>query len=213
MMRWPDVSALIQSLILPNGVSLRLLRADEFEKLPALLLSWFPAVEVGAESIFLTPEFLRREVVCEGNLSPNIYAVFVTQDEAVVGFMTFERQPANATLHARLGALAPEARAGFLGALGFMVFEKLGVLCGAELLLTWMTLAGRHQQLFAERRGFQLVGVVPGFDRDLISRGRTMRVTEGLVAKLLVADTELLEPSPENMTPRTRRLLEAIRRG
>ena len=151
--------------------------------------------------------------MCEGNLTPNIYAVFVTQHQAIVGFMTFERQPANATLHARLGALAPSARAGFLGALGFMVFEKLGTLCGAELLLTWMTLVGRHQQLFAERRGFQLVGVVPGFDRDLVSPGRSLRVTEGLVAKLLVPETELLEPAPENMTPRTQRLLEAIRRG
>jgi FlaA1/EpsC-like NDP-sugar epimerase len=46
------------------------------------------------------------------------------------------------------------------------LFETLGALMGAELLLVGVTLASKGQQLLAERRGFSLCGLVPGFDRD-----------------------------------------------
>lgn len=198
---------------LPDAINLRLLRAEELETLPERLSSWYPEALVGSESIFLSREFLRRELVHEGKREADFFAMFIEKAGEVVGFTSFERQRTTATLQARLGALAPEARTGFLGALGFLTFEKLAMLTGAELMLVWITLASRHQQVFAERRGFQLVGVVPGVDRERAPDGRTMRVTQALLAKLLVSETELVTPSPEALTPRTARVLEAIRRG
>ncbi len=130
-----------------------------------------------------------------------------------MGFTTYERQPASGTLQGRLGALAPAARQGFLGALAFLALERMAELTGAELILAWITLASRHQQFFAERRGFQLVGVAPGIDRNEISGKRSLRVTEALVAKLRVPEEELLAPAADALTPRTARLLDAIRRG
>ena len=212
-MPWPPIDDLMSDLSLANGITLRLLCEEDLPTLPGQLLEWYPAVRVGSESVFLSQEFLHRAVVRQGNLAPDIYAFFLVQDNAVVGFMSFERQPANGTLHARLGVLAPSARTGFLGALGFLAFERLGTRCGAELLLAWITLASRNQQMFAERRGFRLVGVVPGFDRDQVHESKSLRVAEALVAKLLVGTDELLEPLPENLTPRTLRLLETVRKS
>ncbi len=212
-MEWPRVEELVRAMSLPEGVTFRLLKEEELAPLPELLVRWYPAVRVGAESVFLDPDFLRRSVVREGCFDRDIYAILIVQHGEVVGFTTYERQPRSATLHGRLGMLAPQARAGFLGALAFLALEKMAALTKAELILVWITLASRHQQLFAERRGFQLVGVVPGFDRDQVTAQRSLRVTEGLVAKLLVPDSELLTPPPEALTPRTQRMLELIRKG
>jgi hypothetical protein len=71
-----------------------------------------------------------------------------------LGGVALEREVAARTLH------------GCLGALGVPLFETLGALMGAELLLVGVTLASKGQQLLAERRGFSLCGLVPGFDRD-----------------------------------------------
>ena len=94
-----------------------------------------------------------------------------------------------------------------------MVLEMIAKLTGAELILVWLTLASKHQQYFAERKGYQLVGIVPGFDRDQLTNERSLRVSEALVAKLLVPDSDILSPAPDALTPRTKRLLEAIRLG
>ena len=134
-MHWPSIETLVSSLSLPDGVTLRLPREDELATLPALLADWYSEIRVGAESVFLSTDFLKTQVVCGGNLEPNIYATFIVQNGVAVGFTTYERQPANAMLHARVGVLAPEPRSGFLGALGFMALEKLASLTGAELIL------------------------------------------------------------------------------
>lgn len=74
----------------------------------------------------------------------------------------------------------------------------------SELAYYFATLKTRHQQVIAERRGFQLVGIVPGYDRDVITDGVVKRVYEALYAKLLVPSDELYIPPPESFTKRTR---------
>lgn len=213
IMRWPALQQLEREMGFAEGTSLRLLRDEDLEAIPGILRSWYPAVAVGGESVFLDPAFLRGKVVREGELDRDLLAVLILQSDQPVAFMSFEREPANLTLHGRLGVLAPDSRAGFLGALGFLLFEKLGRLCGAELLLTWVTLASRTQQMFAERRGFKLVGIVPAFDRDQVTQERSIRVAEALMAKTLAANEEILNPSLENLTTRTRKMWELIESG
>ncbi|MGV3623866.1 MAG: hypothetical protein ACO1OB_23820 [Archangium sp.] len=206
MTQWPTCEALSAAASLPNDVTLRAWREDEVATLPSLLRSWFPTVSVGAESVFLDETFLRTRVFVDDS---DFFVFAICQRAEVVGFQAFERQVASQTLHGRLGVLAPEARAGFLGALGFPLFEALGRLIDAELLLVWVTLATKGQQLAAERRGFVLSGLVPSFDVDLQANGRAVRVMEALYAKPLV---EGVWPSDEVLTPHTRRVLAAMQR-
>lgn len=203
-MKWPSCEALASSL--PADVTLRAWRDDEVAGLPALLRAWFPTVSVGAESVFLDETFLRSRVFVNDS---DFFVFAICQRGEVVGFQAFERQVASKTLHGRLGVLAPEARAGFLGALGFPLFEALGRLVGAELLLVWVTLATKGQQLAAERRGFVLSGLVPSFDVDRQADGRAVRVMEALYAKPLV---EGVWPSDDVLTPNTKRVLAAMHR-
>lgn len=203
-MHWPSCDALMTAASLPGDVTLRAWREDEVATLPSLLRSWFPTVSVGAESVFLDETFLRTRVFVNDS---DFFVFAICLRGEVVGFQAFERQLASKTLHGRLGVLAPEARAGFLGAFGFPLFEALGRLVGAELLLVWVTLATRGQQLAAERRGFVLSGLVPSFDVDQQADGRAVRVMEALYARALV---EGVWPSDELLTPHTRRVLAAM---
>lgn len=199
MNAWPSPESL--TLTLPPGVQLRWFRDDELEALPALLERWYPAVRVGAESVLLDALFLRRHLASSVRDTSDLWACAIVLEGAVVGFQAFERNVASRTLHGRLGVLAPEARAGMLGALGFPLFEALGALMGAESLQVFVTLASKGQQLFAERRGFRLAGLVPGFDRDAQADGTVKRVMEALYVKSLV---EVSWPDAGSLTPKTK---------
>jgi hypothetical protein len=208
---WPDIGALAAALALPVDITLRPWREDELDLLPARLLAWYPAVAVGSESIFLERDFLQRSITREGHEDRDIYAFCIERDGVPCGFMSFERQLRASTLHARLGCLAPDARRGFLGMAGFLLFEKLGELIDAELLLSWVTLASLHQQRFAERRGFRVVGLVPGFDRDAQPGGGSRRVAEALYARHRTPASEHLEPAEHTMTPAVRAMWQLVR--
>jgi hypothetical protein len=210
MMRpWPDLSSWGATLSLPPDVRLRLLRRDELLTLPSRIDAWYPTVRVGSESVFRDVGFLTQHVTHEGR-ETDLLAFYIEQAGEVVGFMSFERHPADLSLHARLGFLSPEARTGFLGALGFMLFEALGRAVGAELLSTWVTLASTHQQFFARRRGFTLSGLVPGHDRDLMPDGTVRRVMEALYTKELGTEPSLI-PDQACLLPETWAMLARLR--
>lgn len=210
-MAWPTDAQLAATGLLPPTIVFRRFSNGELAALPAAIEAWYPTATVGAESVFCDQEFLARSATSITQ-ETDLLVLRIEQAGEFVGFLSFERQPAARTLHARLGLLAPEARTGLLGALGFPMFEAIGRLCGAELLLSWVTLASRHQQIFAERRGFRAVGVVPGFDRDRQPDGGVRRVYEALYAKSL-SDEAPLRPDPAALTPAVRALLALVERG
>ncbi len=205
-MSWPSLETLCAHAPIPPGVTLRAWTPEEQAALPALLRAWYPSAAVGAESVFLEPAFLGARVfVADGDF----FVFAICQEGEVVGFQAFERQRPARTLHGRLAVLAPAARAGFLGALGFPLFEALGELTGAELLLTWVTLSTKIQQLMAERRGFTLCGLVPAVEVALGPDGRPVRVMEALYAKARVSG---VWPDDALLTPNTRRVLAQLHR-
>jgi hypothetical protein len=216
-MDWPAIENVTAGLSLPPGATVRYLALADVEALPALILRWYPRVAVGAESVFLQHTFLCSRIALAEALAASgtqvlaDIAVFVLElDNTVRGIVSFEREPACSTLHARLGVLDPELRVAFVGALGVVVFERLGKLMGAELLLQWVTLASRAQQALAERRGFQLYGLVPGFDRDQVSPGVARRVTEALFGKLLTTAEDCEAPERKELTLSARNLATCI---
>lgn len=210
-MTWPTDAEIAATGLLPPTVIFRRFSDAELEALPDAIAAWYPTATVGSESVFCDRDFLARAAT-SSTQETDLLALRIERDGEFVGFLSFERQPAARTLHARLGLLAPAARTGLLGALGFPMFEAIGRLCRAELLLSWVTLASRHQQIFAERRGFRAVGVVPGFDRDRQPDGTVRRVYEALYAKAL-GDEVALRPAPEALTPAVRALLALIEPG
>jgi hypothetical protein len=210
MRAWPDPASLAQRLPLPPGVTLRHFTPAERDQLPEQLCAWYPAVRVGAESVFLDRAWLRARCTADDQPDAPVLALCVAAAGDPVGLLSFEAQPHAATLHARLGVLAPSHRSGLLGFLGFQAFELLGELTEAELLLVWVTLQSRGQQRFAARRGFRLCGIVPGFDRDARADGSSRRVPEALFAKLRVAADQVERPAADQLDPHTAALLALI---
>jgi hypothetical protein len=51
---------------------------------------------------------------------------------------------------------------------------------------------------------WQLIGIAPGLDRELVAPGVVKRVYEAVYAKVLVANSTLLRPRARNLTARTR---------
>ena len=66
------------------------------------------------------------------------------------------------------------------------------------------TLKVPHVQRVFETLGWQLIGITPGYDREMVAPGVVKRVYEAIYAKVLVAETRLLRPSAQNLTSKTR---------
>ena len=72
------------------------------------------------------------------------------------------------------------------------------------------TLKVPHVQRAMEELGFRLIGITPGYDREMVAPGVVKRVYEAVYAKVLVADEELHLPQPQNLTPNTKALFDSL---
>ena len=77
---------------------------------------------------------------------------------------------------------------------------------GMGMVYGLATLKAPNMQVSFERAGWQLIGIIPGFDRELIGPGQVKRVFEAIYVKVLVAENEFLRPSVAGMTPITNAL-------
>ena len=64
-----------------------------------------------------------------------------------------------------------------------------------------------------EKAGWPLIGIIPGFDRELVNPGEVKRVFEAIYVKVLVTEQDFLRPSSEGMTPATRSLFKHLYPG
>jgi hypothetical protein len=107
------------------------------------------------------------------------------------------------SLHARLGVAAPHHRGANLAHAGMLFTEAMGSRLGLGLAYGMATLKAPHAQRAFERAGWQLIGITPGYDRELVAPGVVKRVFEAVYAKVLVAESGMLRPRRCDMTPRT----------
>ena len=75
------------------------------------------------------------------------------------------------------------------------------------------TLKYPHMQITFERMGWQLVGITPGFDQEVIAPGDVKRVYEAIYAKVLVSPEELLRPRVTDLTPSVKALFDLLYPG
>jgi len=209
---WSAGLAVLQRITLPENYRLDQMTTRDVPVVTAQLARWYPDIQVGMESPHLQPEFFLKETQLAEELNERTLLPIVIRqrEEGIVAVITYERNVLARSITCRLGVLAPEHRSAHLALLGPLLLEEIGRALGAELAYYFATLKTRHQQVIAERRGFQLVGIVPGYDRDVIAEGVTKRVYEALYAKLLVSQDELYTPPLESFTKRTRAVWSAL---
>lgn len=209
---WSAGLAVLQRIALPEGYALEQLSSVDVPAVTAQLARWYPDIQVGMESPHLQPEFYFAHTQLADRPEPRELLPLVIRhhEQGIVALVSYERNVLARSITCRLGVLAPEHRIAQLALVGPLLLEELGRALGAELVYYFATLKTRHQQVIAERRGFQLVGIVPGYDRDVIEEGVVKRVYEALYAKLLVSHDQVHTPALESFTARTRAVWSAL---
>ena len=61
-----------------------------------------------------------------------------------------------------------------------------------------------------ERLGWELVGIVPGFDQEMVAPGVVKWVYEGIYTKVLVDEVDFVRPLRSAMTPKTAALFDLL---
>jgi hypothetical protein len=196
---------------MPRGYALAQLRRQDVPNLVDRLRDWYPDIVVGAESCHLLPEFYyEHTALAEIEEDRAILPVIAKNGDNIVAMITFEKNPLSFTLTSRMGAVAPEHRGSGLALLGPKLLESIGRAIGAELAYYFTTLKSAHQQVLAERLRYQIVGIVPAFDRDMVRPGEVKRVYEAIYAKVLVERDAITLPDYGVLTVRTRALWKTL---
>ena len=210
-MDWKPALTVLRETKMPRGYVLGQLRRAEVVELVARLRDWYPDIAVGAESCHLRPEFYYEQAMLfESEQDRPILPVVAKQDDDIVAMITFEKNRLSMTITSRMGAVAPEHRGSPLALLGPRLLESLGRAIGAELAYYFATLKSAHQQVLAERLRYQIAGIVPAFDRDMVKPGEVKRVYEAIYAKVLVDQHAVAVPEDGVLTVRTRAVWNAL---
>ena len=145
-----------------------------------------------------------------GEVERDLLIVLTWKDEEFVGFVSWDLERAQEALYGRYGVISPAHRGAKLSTCGMQLGEVIARAMGVGFIYTLATLKVASMQLALERAGYQLVGVAPGYDRELTASGVVKRVYEACYAKVLVPEDELQRPDPAKMTPKTRQLFELL---
>lgn len=209
-MQWPTVSQIAAMAPLPEGYRFEGMRRSDIGPLIEAIQAWFPSVSVGAASCYLTEQFYLDKVVLDDQTDKDVIALLIRKGEELVGMGSWERESAAMTLYARLGVISPAHRGARMAVTAMELGEKMGRAMGAGFIYTLATMKMPQMQLALERAGYQLIGFMPGYDREEVSPGVVKRVFEAGYAKRLAPAEEFLRPDDRNMTPTVKRLFDII---
>src|SRR5436190_3638168 len=209
-MTWPTAKALATSVPLPDGYRYELLRKSEVPALINALDEWFPGLAVGNASCFLREEFYANRVFFDGSADRDFFVILFKQGDDWAGMLSVERDKDSQVLYGRVGAISKPHRGAGLSKLFPPLMEAMGNAMGMGMVYGLATLKVPNMQVGFEKAGWQLIGIIPGFDRELIGPGQVKRVFEAIYVKVLVAESEVLRPSVAGMTPATNALFNFL---
>jgi len=208
--KWPDLTAAYRLAPLPEGYRYAQLRREDVPVLRTAVAEWHPDVSVGAASCYLEQDFYDTTATFAGETERDLLVVLVYKDEEFVGFVSWDRERAQQALYGRFGVISPAHRGAKLSTCCMQLGEAIARSMGAGFIYTLATLKVPSMQLALERAGYQLLGVAPGYDRELVAPGVVKRVYEAWYAKVLLPEDELLRPDPTKLTPRTKQLFDLL---
>jgi hypothetical protein len=208
--KWMTVEEMSACVPLPDGYRLERLRRADIAAVVTFIGAWFPGIRVGGASGYTRAEFFEANVTLDAERETDVSVVLIRRDLEIAAIVCCERDRDALTLYGSLILVAPTHRGAQLGGKGARLLEAQARHMGAGLLYGMATLKFPHMQRALEAAGWQLIGITPGYDRELIAPGIVKRVYEALYAKVLVADASLLRPETENLTDRTRAFFDFL---
>jgi len=208
-MTWPSVEDLISRAPLPAGYRYEYLDRRQIPVLITALKTWYPGISVGNASCHLRECFYRDKVCLDGQFERDFLVILFKQEDELVGVFSVERDADSAVLYGRIGAISPKHRGSRLSRNILLLEEALGRAMGMGMVYGLATLNHPLMQATFERMGWQLIGITPGFDKEVVAPGVVKRVYEAIYAKVLVSE-ELLRPRVENLTPAVKEMFDLL---
>ena len=209
-MSWTSVDKLSASAPLPAGYRYQLITRSDISDTVNALASWYPGIAVGNASCHLKPAFYERSVVLDDESERDFFVILVKHRQELVGLLSVERDKDSEVLYGRVGAISPQHRGFNLGARFPSLIEALGRAMGMGMVYGLATLKVPYMAEKFERLGWQLVGIIPGFDQEMVAPGVIKRVYEAIYTKVLVDEEDFVRPRRSAMTPRTAGLFDLL---
>jgi GNAT superfamily N-acetyltransferase len=203
-LNWSRIGRTIAKVPLASGYRFELLQDHDIAVIPAAVKAWFPEISVGSASSYLREDFFRDYVYLPGGPEKDVLVVLIRKEAELAGLFSCERDLNTLSLYAKLGVVAPRHRGMGLSHAILLLAEAIGRDVGMEMMYGMATLRVPHVQRAFETLGWQLIGITPGYDREMVAPGVVKRVYEAVYAKVLVAENGLLRPRARNLTQRTR---------
>jgi hypothetical protein len=203
-----DIERLAAAAPLTAGYRFELLRRDEACELIVALRSWYRDISVGSASHYFDENYYEDKVFFSDSPQRDAIVLTLRRDAGLVGMFSCQLDLGTRTIYAGLGVVASEHRGAGIAHAGIVFVEQLAEHLGLGFIYGMATLKHPYAQRAFERAGWMLVGIAPGYDRELIAPGVIKRVYEAVYAKVL--GNELLHPQLHNLTPRTRALFTSL---
>jgi hypothetical protein len=179
-MDWPDIGKLAGRMPLADGYRFEMPTRDEVPALIDFVRTWLPDVSVGGASGYVREEFYREQVCFEDEPHRDVIVLLLRHGAELAGVFSCECNRATMSIYAGMGVAAPRHRGVRLARTGIEFTEVLGGRLGMGLAYGMATLRAPHAQRAFERAGWRLIGITPGYDRELVAPGVIKRVYEAV---------------------------------
>ena len=212
-MKWPTVEEITARAPLPQGYRYEFLKRDQVPTLVSALREWYPGIEVGNASCHLREEFYETKVCLGDERNLDFLVVLFMHGAQLAGMFSVERDVDSEVLYGRICAIGAGHRGAHLSRNVLLLEEALGRAMGMGMVYGLATLKYPHMQATFERMGWTLIGITPGFDREVVEKGVVKRVYEAVYAKVLSSDDQFLRPREQDLTPAVRALFDLLYPG
>lgn len=210
MMNAADIAPLITWAPLADGYHFDLLDRTDIGTLISFVETWFPDIRVGGASCYMREDFYAKKVFFDDARRGDVLVLLLKRVEELAGMFSCEFDGETLSVYAGLGVVAPQHRGANLAQAGITFTEAIGRRMGMGLAYGMATLKAPHAQRAFERAGWELIGIAPGYDREMVAPGVIKRVYEAVYSKVLVTDADLLWPERKNLTPRTQAFFDWV---
>ncbi|MGF6482327.1 hypothetical protein [Paraburkholderia sp. JPY419] len=205
-MKWLDIDEMAAGVSLPKGYRFELLKRGDISEVVDSIREWFPDISVGSASVYLRGDFFGEKVSLVDEADKDVLVVLLRAGHDLAGLFSCERDLDTLSLYGRLVVVAPQHRGVGLCRKCIMLAEFIGQRIGMGMIYGMATLKVPNVQLAFEALGWRLIGIAPGYDREMVAPGVVKRVYEAVYAKVLVSECEMLRPQIRNLTRGTRRI-------
>jgi hypothetical protein len=206
---WLSAEELTQRVPMPEGYSLEQLGREDIPELIRCLGEWHPPMRDGSMRRYLREDFYRGEVFLKGEPEKDCLVLVIRCGNDPAAVLGLECNPDDRTLYGSLGVIAPQHRGQKQANLAPLLLEAMGRGMKYGLIYYYATLQIPQVQRVAEMTGFQLVGIMPAFERISVA-GIVKHTHEAIYAKVLADEVDILGVQADCLTPQTKALFEFV---